>query len=165
MSVVEELFSSTFHIRMIYTFQKLINRPEMNCSMSIFPYFYFSNNILFDFPGSGLIFCSWPCSDLGSIKRSILCKMRWRGTTWYNVTVMHISTVIGGKARYHILDANLTLFEWTLSVRFTREFELWPMLTGCLCVRIVIPWRDLFLEEVAVSVGRMREGSIPRSWR
>ena len=30
------------------------------------------------------------------------------------------------------------------------------MLTGCLCVRIVIPWRDLFfLEEVAVSVGRI----------
>ena len=74
----------------------------MNCSMSIPPYFYFSNNILFDFPSSGLVFCSWPGSELGSIKRSILCKMRWRGTTWYNVTVMHISTVIGGKARYHI---------------------------------------------------------------
>ena len=80
--------------------------------------------ILFDSPSSGLIFCSWPGSDLGSIKRSILCKMRWRGTTWYNVyikttvvttckmrwrgttwynvTVRHISTVIGGKARYHI---------------------------------------------------------------
>ena len=28
--------------------------------------------------------------------------MRWRGTTWYNVTVMHIRTVIGGKARYHV---------------------------------------------------------------
>ena len=26
--------------------QNLINRPLMNCSMSIFPYFYFSNNIL-----------------------------------------------------------------------------------------------------------------------
>jgi hypothetical protein len=36
--------------------QNLINRPVMNCSMSIFPYFYFSNNILFDFPSSGLIF-------------------------------------------------------------------------------------------------------------
>ena len=33
--------------------QNLINRPVMNCSMSIFPYFYFSNNILFDFPSSG----------------------------------------------------------------------------------------------------------------
>ena len=28
--------------------------------------------------------------------------MRWRGTSQYNVTVMRISTVIGGKARYHI---------------------------------------------------------------
>ena len=74
----------------------------MNCSMSIFPYFYFSNNILFDFPSSGLIFCSWPGSDFGNIKRSIICKMRWRGTTWYNIIVMHISAVIGGKARYHI---------------------------------------------------------------
>ena len=36
--------------------QNLINRPVMNCSMSIFPYFYFSNYILFDFPSSGLIF-------------------------------------------------------------------------------------------------------------
>jgi hypothetical protein len=36
--------------------QNLINRPVMNCSMSIFPYFYFSDNILFDFPSSGLIF-------------------------------------------------------------------------------------------------------------
>ena len=36
--------------------QNLINRPVMNCSMSIFPYFYFSNNILLDFPSSGLIF-------------------------------------------------------------------------------------------------------------
>jgi hypothetical protein len=35
-------------------FQKLINRPEMNCSMSIPPYHYFSNNILFDFPSSGI---------------------------------------------------------------------------------------------------------------
>ena len=29
--------------------QNLINRPVMNCSMSSFPYFYFSNYILFDF--------------------------------------------------------------------------------------------------------------------
>ena len=36
--------------------QNLINRPVMNCSMSIFPYFYFSNYILFDFPSSGLVF-------------------------------------------------------------------------------------------------------------
>jgi hypothetical protein len=36
--------------------QNLINRPVMNCSMSIFPYFYFSKYILFDFPSSGLIF-------------------------------------------------------------------------------------------------------------
>ena len=35
--------------------QNLINRPVMNCSMSIFPYFYFSKYILFDFPSSGLI--------------------------------------------------------------------------------------------------------------
>jgi len=28
--------------------------------------------------------------------------MRWRGTTGYNIIVMHISAVIGGKARYHI---------------------------------------------------------------
>ena len=60
----------------------------MNCSMSISPYFYLY--IHFDFPSSGLIFCSWPGSDLGSIKRS---KMRWRGTTWYMSPVMHISTV------------------------------------------------------------------------
>jgi hypothetical protein len=36
--------------KQINKFQKLINRPEMNCSMSIPPYFYFSKNILFDFP-------------------------------------------------------------------------------------------------------------------
>ena len=36
--------------------QNLINLPVMNCSMSSFPYFYFSNYILFDFPSSGLIF-------------------------------------------------------------------------------------------------------------
>jgi len=29
-----------------------MNHPEMNCSMSIFPYFYFSNNTVFDFPSS-----------------------------------------------------------------------------------------------------------------
>ena len=34
----------------------MINRPVMNCSMNIFLYFYFSNNILFDFPSSGLIY-------------------------------------------------------------------------------------------------------------
>ena len=37
-------------------FQNLINRLMMNCSMNIFVYFYFSNDILFDFPSSGLIF-------------------------------------------------------------------------------------------------------------
>ena len=36
--------------------QNLMNRPVMNCSMSSFPYFYFSNYILFDFPSSGLFF-------------------------------------------------------------------------------------------------------------
>ena len=36
--------------------QNLINRPVMNCSMSIFPFFYFSRYILLDFPSSGLIF-------------------------------------------------------------------------------------------------------------
>ena len=36
--------------------QNLINRLVMNCSMNIFVYFYFSNDILFDFPSSGLIF-------------------------------------------------------------------------------------------------------------
>ena len=76
----------------------------MNCSMSISPYFYFSNNFLFDFPSSGWFnfFRSWPGSDLGNIRRTILCKMRWRGTIWYSVTVMRISTVTGGKAGYHI---------------------------------------------------------------
>ena len=42
----------------INKFQKLINRPEMNCSISIPPYHYFSNNILFDFPSSGINFLS-----------------------------------------------------------------------------------------------------------
>jgi hypothetical protein len=71
--------------------------------MRIFPYFYFSNNILFDFPKQWFNFfvvdlvLAWE-----SMKWGILCKMRWRGTTGYNVTVVHISTVIGGKARYHI---------------------------------------------------------------
>ena len=76
----------------------------MNCSMTISPYFYFANNILFDFPSSsGFNFfvvdlvLTWD-----SIKRTILCKMRWRGTTQYNITVIRISIVIGGKARYHI---------------------------------------------------------------
>ena len=36
--------------------QNLINRLVMNCSMNIFVYFYFSNDIFFDFPSSGLIF-------------------------------------------------------------------------------------------------------------
>ena len=100
-------------------------------------------------------FCSWPGSDLGSIKRSILCKMRWRGMTWYNVTVIHISTVIGRESKVsYELDADLTLFEWALSVRFKWEFELWSMLTGCWFLRIVIPWRDLFfLEEATISIG------------
>ena len=70
--------------------------------MSIPPHHYFSNNILFDFPSSGFNFfvlSSWPGSDFGNIKRGIICKMRWLGTTWYNIIVMHITTVIGGKAR------------------------------------------------------------------
>ena len=55
-----------------------------------------------------------------------------------------------------ILDADLTLFEWELSVRFKWEFELWSMLMGCLFLRIVIPWRDLFfLEEATISIGSL----------
>ena len=62
---------------------------------------------------------------------------------------MRISTVTG-----IILDADPTLFEWELSVRFTWEFELWSMLTGWLFLRIVIPWWDLFfLEEATISIG------------
>ena len=32
----------------------------------------------------------------------LLCKLRQRGTIWYSVTVMRISTATGGKAGYHI---------------------------------------------------------------
>jgi len=69
--------------------------PRISISQQIISFLIFQAAVVY-------FVCSWPGSDLGSIKRSILCKMRWRGTTWYNVTVMHISTVIGGKARYHI---------------------------------------------------------------
>ena len=54
------LTANTFYINSIGCYlnklQNLINRLVMNCSMNIFLYFYFSNDILFDFPSSGLIF-------------------------------------------------------------------------------------------------------------
>ena len=81
-----------------------LNRPEMNCSMSIPPHFYFSNNILYDFPSSSsLIFLVVDLVLTWEVLKGVVsfCKMRWRGTIRYNVTVMRIGTVIGGKARYH----------------------------------------------------------------
>ena len=73
--------------------------------MNISPYHYFSkNNTLFDFLSSGINFLYVPGSDLGNIRRTILCKLRWRGTIRYSVTVMRISTVTGGKAGYHIYE-------------------------------------------------------------
>ena len=49
-------YSSILAVIYLTKLQNLINLPVMNCSMSSFPYFYFSNYILFDFPSSGLIF-------------------------------------------------------------------------------------------------------------
>ena len=76
----------------------------MNCSMSIPPHFYFSNNILYDFSSSSsLIFLVVDLVLTWEVLKGVVsfCKMRWRGTIRYNVTVMRIGTVIGGKARYH----------------------------------------------------------------
>ena len=64
-----------------------------------------------------------------------------------------------------ILDADLALFQWELSVRFRWTFELWTMLAGCLFLRIVIPWRDLFfLEEATVSIGSTQGWSPPKRY-
>ena len=49
-------YSSILAVIYLTKLQNLINLPVMNCSMSSFSYFYFSNYILFDFPSSGLIF-------------------------------------------------------------------------------------------------------------
>ena len=54
--IINSILNSILAVIYVTKLQNLINRPVMNCSMSIFPYFYFSNNILFDFPSSGLIF-------------------------------------------------------------------------------------------------------------
>ena len=53
--IINSILNSILAVIYLTKLQNLINRPVMNCSMSIFPYFYFSNNILFDFPSSGLI--------------------------------------------------------------------------------------------------------------
>ena len=50
--------------------------------------------------------------------------MRWWGTTWYNVTVMHISTVIGGKARHHI--RRRPYFVWVRAL-CTVQVRIWNL--------------------------------------
>jgi len=131
-------------------FLKLINHPEINCRMLI----TISQIISFMiFPSSGVFFCSWPGSDSGNIRENILCKMGWRVTVRYSIIVMRISTATVGKLGI-ILDVVPTLFHWELSVRFKWELDPSAVLTECLFLRIVIPWRDFFfLEEVPIGSG------------
>ena len=112
--------------------------------MSISPYFYFSNNILFDFPSSLLISCSWPGSGLGSIKRTILF-VKWDGEERFDAMSQWCASVLllAGKQGI-ILDADLTLFEWELSARFKWELKPSTALTGYLFLRVVLPWQDFF---------------------
>ena len=54
--ILNNIINSILAVIYLNKLQNLINRLVMNCSMNIFVYFYFSNDIIFDFPSSGLIF-------------------------------------------------------------------------------------------------------------